>query len=109
MIGDIPDVASTSRFGPIDQTLPDGDNSFTISGRWPLNSGFSPHSEWLQVGVFVMDGEIPRFGAHDTPDWRFAFVKNEDALIEDTWDGVGLKATGATTSRSPGSPCPQTT
>ncbi|HSS11812.1 MAG TPA: acyl-CoA dehydrogenase family protein, partial [Acidimicrobiales bacterium] len=94
MIGDNPDFASTSMFAPMGQAVPDGKNGFTVSGRWPFNSG-CPHSEWLQVGVFVMDGEIPRFRDHRTPDWRLAFVKDEVAAIEDTWDALGLRGTGS--------------
>jgi len=92
MIGDNPDFASTSMFGPMGQAVPDGDG-FSVSGRWPFNSG-CPHSEWLQVGVFVMDGAAPRFRDRDTPDWRFAFVRNEVADIEDTWDALGLRGHG---------------
>ena len=93
MIAGRPDFASTSMFGPFGQAVPDG-HGFTISGRWPFNSG-CPHSEWLQVGVFVMDGERPRLRDEDTPDWRFAFIPRDAAEIEDTWDAVGLRGTGS--------------
>jgi alkylation response protein AidB-like acyl-CoA dehydrogenase len=94
MIGDNPDFSSTSMFAPMGQARPDGEHDFTISGRWPFNSGCL-HSEWLQVGVFVMDGAIPRFRADETPDWRWAFVEAEAAEIEDTWDSLGLQGTGS--------------
>jgi indole-3-acetate monooxygenase len=93
MIAGRPDFASTSMFGPFGQAVPDG-RGFRISGRWPFNSG-CPHSEWLQVGVFVMDGESPRLRDKSTPDWRFAFIKSDAAEIEDTWDAVGLRGTGS--------------
>jgi alkylation response protein AidB-like acyl-CoA dehydrogenase len=94
MIGDNGDFCSTSMFGPFGQARPDGESAFTVSGRWGFNSG-CPHSEWLQVGVFVMDGQAPRMRDTSEPDWRFAFVPQEVAHIEDTWDALGLRGTGS--------------
>jgi alkylation response protein AidB-like acyl-CoA dehydrogenase len=94
MIGDDPNFASTSVFGPMGRAVPRADPGFTVSGRWPFNSGCR-HSEWLQVGVFIMDGDAPRFRDQDTPDWRFAFVEQEAAVIEDSWDALGLRGTGS--------------
>jgi alkylation response protein AidB-like acyl-CoA dehydrogenase len=94
MIGANADFCSTSMFGPMGRAVPDGDDAFVVSGRWPFNSG-CPHSEWLQVGVFVMNGEVPRFRDETNPDWRFAYVPAEAAVIEDTWDAVGLRGTGS--------------
>jgi alkylation response protein AidB-like acyl-CoA dehydrogenase len=94
MIGNNPDFASTSMFAPMGQAVPEGERQFIVSGRWPFNSG-CPHSEWLQTGVMVMDGHIPRFRDKEIPDWRFAFVPRDAAVIEDTWDAVGLRGTGS--------------
>ena len=93
MIAGRPDFASTSMFGPYGQAVPDGEG-FRISGRWPFNSG-CPHAEWLQVGVFIMDGQSPRLRDESTPDWRFAFIPRDAAEIEDTWDAIGLRGTGS--------------
>jgi indole-3-acetate monooxygenase len=95
MIGDNLGFCSTSMFAPLGQAHGPYDDAFTVSGRWPFNSG-CPHAEWLQVGVFVMGNEGPlmRDGGND-PDWRFAFVPRETALIEDTWDALGLRGTGS--------------
>lgn len=93
MIGDNPDFCSSCVFGPMGQAVPDG-NSFTVNGRWSFNSGCM-HSEWLQFGVFVMDGATPRFRDGQTPDWRFAFIPRADVTIEDTWDSLGLRGTGS--------------
>jgi alkylation response protein AidB-like acyl-CoA dehydrogenase len=65
-----------------------------VSGRWPFNSG-CPHADWLQVGVFVTDSGMPRTLASGAPDWRFAFVPARSAVIEDTWDAMGLRGTGS--------------
>jgi hypothetical protein len=41
------------------RACPSGEGEFRVSGRWPFNSGCL-HAEWLQVGVFVMNGHSPR-------------------------------------------------
>jgi indole-3-acetate monooxygenase len=94
MIGPNTDFCSTSMFGPFGRAVPDVSDGFTVSGRWPFNSG-CPHSEWLQVGVLVMGGGGPRMRDDTSPDWRFAFVPNEVATIESTWDALGLRGTGS--------------
>jgi indole-3-acetate monooxygenase len=94
MIGGNPNFCSTSMFGPLGQATPAGQDTFTVSGRWPFNSGCR-HSEWLQVGVFVMDGNAPRRRDDTNPDWRFAFVRQEAADMEDSWDALGLRGTGS--------------
>jgi alkylation response protein AidB-like acyl-CoA dehydrogenase len=94
MIGANLDVVSTSMWGPFGQAVPDGAGSFKVSGRWPFNSG-SPHAEWLQVGVFVTDDGAPRMLPEGRPDWRFAFVPRKAAIVEDTWDSLGLRGTGS--------------
>jgi len=92
MIGEQPDFVSTSMWAPLGQATPEPPAHFTVSGRWPFNSG-CPHAAWLQVGVFV--AAAPRMPAPGTPDWRFAFVPARSAVIEDTWDGMGLRGTGS--------------
>ena len=42
-----------------------------------------------------MDGDAPRGGDEANPDWRFAFVRQEAAQIENTWDALGLRGTGS--------------
>ncbi len=94
MIGSNRDFCSTSMFGPLGRAHPDGDGGFMVSGRWPFNSG-CPHSEWLQVGVFVMDDGNLHMRDATNPDWRFAFVRHDAARIENTWDALGLRGTGS--------------
>jgi len=93
MIGQQPDFVSTSMWAPLGQATaqPGG---FTVSGRWPFNSG-CPHATWLQVGVLVTEAGRPRTLACGAPDWRFAFVPARSAVIEDTWDAMGLCGTGS--------------
>ena len=93
LIGYQPDFVSTSMWAPLGQATaqPGG---FTVSGRWPFNSG-CPHATWLQVGVLVTEAGRPRTLACGAPDWRFAFVPARSAVIEDTWDAMGLCGTGS--------------
>lgn len=93
LIGHRPDFVSTSMWAPLGQATaqPGG---FTVSGRWPFNSG-CPHATWLQVGVLVTEDGRPRTLACGAPDWRFAFVPARSAVIEDTWDAMGLCGTGS--------------
>ena len=93
LIGPQPDFVSTSMWAPLGQATaqPGG---FTVSGRWPFNSG-CPHATWLQVGVLVTESGRPRTLACGAPDWRFAFVPARSAVIEDTWEAMGLCGTGS--------------
>jgi indole-3-acetate monooxygenase len=84
LIGDHPDFVSTSMWGPLGRATPERPGRFTVTGRWPFNSG-CPHASWLQVGV-LLDADPP---------WRFAFVRARSAVIEDTWDAMGLRGTGS--------------
>lgn len=94
LLAGTPDLASTSMWGPFGHAVPDDAGAFSLSGRWPFNSGCR-HAEWLQVGAFVMDGEAPRRRPEGAPDWRLAFVPRSAAEIEDTWDAAGLRGTGS--------------
>jgi indole-3-acetate monooxygenase len=92
LIGDEADFVSTSMWAPLGQAVPEAPGRFTVTGRWPFNSG-CPHAAWLQVGVMVTGAGPPRPGG--APDWRFAFVPARSAVIEDTWDAMGLRGTGS--------------
>jgi len=84
LIGDRPDFVSTSMWAPLGRVAPGPPDGFTVTGRWPFNSG-CPHADWLQVGVMV----------DEAPVWRFAFVPARSATLEDTWDALGLCGTGS--------------
>lgn len=93
MIDHQPDFVSTSMWAPLGQATPQP-GGFAVSGRWPFNSGCT-HATWLQVGVLVTENGQPRTLACGAPDWRFAFVPARSAVIEDTWDAMGLCGTGS--------------
>jgi indole-3-acetate monooxygenase len=96
LIGEHPDFVSTSMWAPLGRAIPSTDGTgFTVSGRWPFNSG-CPHADWLQVGVFVSaDGTAPQMRASGAPDWRFVFIPASSAVIESSWDAMGLRGTGS--------------
>jgi indole-3-acetate monooxygenase len=96
LIGEHPDFVSTSMWAPLGRAIPNHDGSgFAVSGRWPFNSG-CPHADWLQVGVLVSaDGVSPQVRASGAPDWRFVFIPASAAVIEDSWDAMGLRGTGS--------------
>jgi 3-hydroxy-9,10-secoandrosta-1,3,5(10)-triene-9,17-dione monooxygenase len=65
------------------------DAGFVISGRWPFSSGVD-NADWNMLAVTVY-GEDDR-----TPvDWRLCLVPKSDYEIIDTWDTVGMEATGS--------------
>jgi 3-hydroxy-9,10-secoandrosta-1,3,5(10)-triene-9,17-dione monooxygenase len=65
------------------------DRGFVVSGRWPFSSGVD-NSDWnmLAVTVYGDDGRTP-------VDWRLCLVPKSDYEIVDTWDAMGMEATGS--------------
>jgi alkylation response protein AidB-like acyl-CoA dehydrogenase len=87
MIRDDPGFVSTSMWAPLGRAAEKQPGAFTVSGRWPFNSG-CPHASWLQVGVFVTENGAPGVrvppehlaapffepARHDGPLWRIPLV-----------------------------------
>jgi 3-hydroxy-9,10-secoandrosta-1,3,5(10)-triene-9,17-dione monooxygenase len=65
------------------------DGGFVVSGRWPFSSGVD-NSDWnmLAVTVYGDDGKTPI-------DWRLCLVPKSDYEIIDTWQAMGMGATGS--------------
>jgi 3-hydroxy-9,10-secoandrosta-1,3,5(10)-triene-9,17-dione monooxygenase len=65
------------------------DGGFIVSGRWPFSSGVD-NSDWnmLAVTVFGDDGKT-------AVDWRLCLVPKSDYEILDTWQAMGMSATGS--------------
>ena len=89
-----PHLCAATVFAPTGQAIPGPDGAFTIRGRWTFASGCL-HSELIQLGVLVMDGDRPALRRDGSPDWRFAYVRTDDVEIVDTWDTLGLRGTGS--------------
>jgi indole-3-acetate monooxygenase len=95
LVGRGPDFISAAMFGPHGAAVPVDDGNFAVSGRWPFTSG-APHADWFQLGVIVMDEHgTPLFSDDGRPDWRFAFLRAEEVIIDQTWNAAGLRATGS--------------
>jgi alkylation response protein AidB-like acyl-CoA dehydrogenase len=94
-LGDHPDVISTGVFGPAGRAVRTGDGEhLVLNGRWAYNSG-CVHADWFQVGFLLMEGDEPAVRPDGRPDWRFAYVRREQAEVIDTWRSTGLRGTGS--------------
>jgi 3-hydroxy-9,10-secoandrosta-1,3,5(10)-triene-9,17-dione monooxygenase len=63
------------------------DGGFIVSGRWPFSSGVD-NADWNMLAVTVFDGDRP-------VDSRLCMVPKSDYQIIDTWDAMGMVATGS--------------
>ena len=63
------------------------DGGFVVSGRWPFSSGVD-NSDWNMLAATVFDGDRP-------VDSRLCVVPKSDYQIIDTWDAMGMGATGS--------------
>ena len=63
------------------------DGGFVVSGRWPFSSGVD-NSDWNMLAATVYDGDKP-------VDSRLCVVPRSDYQIVDTWDAMGMGATGS--------------
>jgi indole-3-acetate monooxygenase len=89
-----PHLSAATVFAPTGRAVPNGDGTYTVGGRWTFGSGCL-HSELIQLGVFVMNGDRPALRSDGSPDWRFAYLRTSDVEIVDTWDPLGLRGTGS--------------
>jgi indole-3-acetate monooxygenase len=72
------------------------DGGYRISGRWPFASG-APHATYL-LGSSVLYDEHDQVVLHpkDGHPWSIIAVwPSSDAVLHDTWDGLGLRGTGS--------------
>jgi 3-hydroxy-9,10-secoandrosta-1,3,5(10)-triene-9,17-dione monooxygenase len=65
------------------------EGGFIVNGRWPFSSGVD-NSDWnmLAVSIYGDDSKTPI-------DWRLCLVPKSDYEIIDTWDAMGMAATGS--------------
>jgi alkylation response protein AidB-like acyl-CoA dehydrogenase len=87
-----PTAPAAALAAPGGQAIPT-DTGFRVSGRWSFASGIT-HSDWVWVGVLVMDGEQPRMTPRG-PMIVHAFVPATQIEIHDTWYVSGLRGTGS--------------
>ena len=67
---------------------------FCVSGRWPFASGCR-HAGWLMGGCVVDDAGSPRMLPNGMPDVHLMLAPSEAFTIHDTWQVMGLRATGS--------------
>ncbi len=65
------------------------EGGFRFSGRWGYSSGVD-HCQWVLLG-----GLVPAADGKGAPEYRTFLVPRGDFEVLDTWDTMGLRATGS--------------
>ncbi|WP_436278866.1 flavin-dependent monooxygenase [Solimonas aquatica] len=65
------------------------DGGFRFSGRWGYSSGID-HCQWVLLG-----GLVPALREGEPPEYRTFLLPRRDIEVLDTWDTMGLRATGS--------------
>ena len=71
------------------------DGGLQVNGRWPWGSG-TDHCTWIGGGTVVVDAEGDRAPRADGLDAPFVFFRADEVELLDTWDVMGMRATGST-------------
>ena len=88
-------LISSSVIYPAGQAEP-AEGGYLLTGRWPFCSGID-HSEWIMLGATIAGA-----GSDGAPEPRMFLVAVDDVDVIDTWDVMGLKATGSKDARCDG-------
>lgn len=91
-IGSTPDVVLNGVIAPSGRAIV-VDGGYRVTGRWTFVSNCH-HCTWLAPANIVYDGDSPASGPTG-PEIVLTFVEASDWRIVDTWDSVGLRATGS--------------
>jgi alkylation response protein AidB-like acyl-CoA dehydrogenase len=91
-IGAGPDVVVNGVIAPTGRALV-VDGGYRLSGRWSFVSTCH-HCTWLALSCIVVDGDVTS-SAGEQPPIMMMFVPASQWQIIDTWDTVGLRATGS--------------
>lgn len=89
--GPSPLIAHSSQPGLLTQT----EDGYRLSGEWKLVSGVDS-AEWLGLLAVVVDGGQPRVTEAGL-DARFCLVPRSSVTVLDSWQAVGMRATGSNT------------
>lgn len=84
--GENPDARVSGVFADKSENVKKVDGGYTMSGKWPFNSG-SFWSDWFMVSFTNPDGGGPLFG----------LLPRADMEIEDTWFTTGMRGTASNT------------
>jgi alkylation response protein AidB-like acyl-CoA dehydrogenase len=66
-----------------------------VTGRWPWGSG-TDHCTWIGGGAMVVDADGHRAPRPDGLAAPFVFFRRDEVELLDTWDVMGMRATGST-------------
>ncbi len=80
------DVRIASTYMPKGQVTP-VEGGFKFSGRWGFSSGIE-HCDWVFLGGLI-------FSEGQPPEYRTFLLPKSDYKVVDTWNVIGLKATGS--------------
>jgi indole-3-acetate monooxygenase len=69
-------------------------NGFRLSGNWRYGSG-TKHAAYIHSGAVVVEDGAPRRGPDGEPEIRIFVTPRRDAVLDDKWDVLGLRATGS--------------
>jgi alkylation response protein AidB-like acyl-CoA dehydrogenase len=86
------DVVLNGVIAPMGQAV-EVDGGYRVSGRWPFVSNCH-HCTWLALSCVVVPGGTAA-APTDEPQMVMSFVPVAQWRIIDTWDTVGLRATGS--------------
>jgi indole-3-acetate monooxygenase len=67
---------------------------YRVEGRWDFASGID-HANRLYCTCLVMEDGKPQQTAQGTPRIRAAWLAPDQAMVEETWDTVGMRGTGS--------------
>ena len=88
-----PATVHAGAFAPRGRLDPTGDDTLRLSGRWPLCSGVE-HADWVGLGCMAEGAPV------------YALVPRGQVEVIDTWDSLGLRATGSHDVAVDGLPVP---
>jgi len=83
-----PDTLVSSSYNPAGAKVETVDGGFNFSGRWGWSSG-SAHCDWVLLGGLIFDQ------GQENIHYRTFLLPRSDYEIEDTWNAMGLQATGS--------------
>ena len=70
------------------------DGGYRLSGRWSFGSGVT-HADVIMGGARVTENGFPRTTADGAPEWRIAMLPADQWQVLDTWNPIGLAASGS--------------
>jgi alkylation response protein AidB-like acyl-CoA dehydrogenase len=70
------------------------DGGYRLSGRWTFGSGVK-HCGWMVCGAAVHENGVPVRRADGSPEPVNCFVSSDDFTVIETWNAMGLRATGS--------------